>query len=344
MSLDLAEIKNVLEDKRFEDIIGEFENEWLECKVQPYDLSREDQKLELAKDITSLANAEGGILLLGYSTKRTEIHGEDQIYEVRGFPEERFRKSQYESVLATWVYPPIDGLEIIKYRVSPGTPSIIVCITVPKAVGPNRPVLVAKSMLDNDRKVETIVGYFVRKQSHVAHYDVERIHAIFRDGLRYDANIRENFSVLHNAIESLRGNASAQPPTISEQEIIRDVDAALRAAQLQGKASIVLTAVPCRPLNLTTLFDSNSSRLVKLIESPPEVRSSGFNLGTGERSKIIKGKSRRAVYVGSKLIEVHRSGVVIFISDGAENGLCWGRPQRQQQSLLIKQIAHIEIN
>lgn len=340
--LDLASIKDALDSGRFNDLIGEFENEWLECKGQPYDLAREDQKLELAKDITGLANASGGVLLLGYSTKRSDIHGEDQIYEVRAFPEDRFRQSQYESVLTTWIYPPIDGLEIVKFSVSLDPPSIVVCINVPKVVGPNSPVLVAKSMLDTSRKVETLVGYFVRKQSHVTHYDVKRIQALFRDGLRYDADIRENFSALHNAIESLRNHANTPVSAISQEEVSGEIQEALTAVQLQGKPSFALSAVPSRALNLAGLFESNSSDLVRLVEFPPEVRSSGFNLGTGERSKIIKGKIRRAIDVGYKIIEVHRNGVVIFANDGGGNGLCWGRPARQQESFLINQIALIE--
>jgi hypothetical protein len=340
--LDRDFVISELQNGRFDELVGEFENEWLECKGQPYDLTREDQKLELAKDITGLANAGGGLLLLGYSTKRSDIHGEDQIHEVRAFPDDRFNQSQYDSAIKSWIYPPIDGLELIKFTVSLDPIYIIVCIKVPKVVGPNSPALVAKTMLDSNRKIENLVGYFVRKQSHVAHYDIKRIQALFRDGLRYDTDIRENFSALHNAIESLRGNSNTQVASIPTEEVSQHIEEALAAVHLRDEPSIVLTAVPSRPLNLTGLFESNSSELVRLIERPPEVRSSGFNLGTGERSKIIKGKSRRAVEVGYKEIEVHRNGVVIFISDGGSNGLCWGRPGRQQQSFLINQIALIE--
>jgi len=51
---------------------------------------------------------------LGYSTKRSDIHGEDQIHEVRAFPDDRFNQSQYDGAIKSWIYPPIDGLEIVK--------------------------------------------------------------------------------------------------------------------------------------------------------------------------------------------------------------------------------------
>jgi hypothetical protein len=343
MPMDLSSVKVALETQDFAALIGEFENEWLECKGQPYDLSRDDQKLELAKDVSGLANAAGGLLILGYSTIRSDKHGEDQINELRAFPEERFLQAQYESVLASWIYPPLDGLKFERIAVPSKPDCIVVCINIPKAMGSNSPALVLKTIFESSRKVETLVGYFVRKQSHVAHYDAKRIQALFRDGLRYDADIRENFIALHNAIDTLRTSPKSLVATISPEEIDQSLTNALLAVQLQGKPTIALSAVPGRTLDLTKLFESNTSELVRLVESPPQLRSSGFNLGTGERSKIINGKLRRAVDAGYKVIEVHRSGLVVFVNDGGHNGLCWGRASRQQQARLINQIALIEM-
>ncbi|SFM13159.1 AlbA family DNA-binding domain-containing protein [Rugamonas rubra] len=342
MSLDIASVKASLEAYRFDDLVGEFENEWLECKGQPYDLSREDQKLELVKDITGLANGAGGLLIIGYSTKRSDTHGDDQIHEMRAFPEDRFHQPTYENVIGSWIYPPLDGLSIRKIRVSSETASIIVCIEVPKVAGTNRPALVTKSILDEGRKVETLVGYFIRKQSHVAHYDARRIQAIFRDGLRYDDDIRDNFFALHSALDSLRSQTMTPEPAISDEDVRLNVDDALLAVQLKDRPAIVLTATPRGFLNLKGLFESTSADLVKLIEYPPEVRPNGFNLGTGERSKIIDGKLRRAVEAGYRMLEVHRNGSVIFVADGGGNGLCWGRVHHQQNAYLINQIALIE--
>ena len=68
MALSQAELLLLLADGKFDALIGEFESEWLECKSSPYQLEHDGQKLELAKDISGLANAEGGVLLLGFST------------------------------------------------------------------------------------------------------------------------------------------------------------------------------------------------------------------------------------------------------------------------------------
>jgi hypothetical protein len=372
--LTLEFVRSLLSERRFQDLVGGFENEWLECKRQPYDLSKDEQKLELAKDVCSLANACGGMLLLGYATTRDEVFGDDKIESVRPVPVERFQKSQYENVLKEWLYPPIEGLRTTTYDVPGQSGYVIVSIDVPKVTGPDSPVLVAKTLLDSGYKAQTLVGYFVRKQSHVAHFDVKRIQATFRDGLRYDAEVREHFAQVHAAIASLHttvnaagsmrteGSASsvdrlplppadegvslnAEPPRVKFRtidEVKNAISEALKAVELDGHPAMVLSAIPIRELDLTGLFDSNNADLVRRLESPSAVRDHGFNLGTGERSRIVSGKMRRAVEVGYKLLEVHRNGVVVFAIDGGPNGLCWGRPQKQTNYYLINQIALIE--
>ena len=54
------EILAVLEDGAFERLKGSPENLEVEFKREPYRLDQENQKFELAKDVSALANAAGG--------------------------------------------------------------------------------------------------------------------------------------------------------------------------------------------------------------------------------------------------------------------------------------------
>jgi len=90
MSLLPEQILAALGSGSFDSLVGEFETSQLECKRQPYDLASEEQKLELAKDVSALANAAGGLLVIGYSTVRDEAHQEDRIDRCRPFPLDRF--------------------------------------------------------------------------------------------------------------------------------------------------------------------------------------------------------------------------------------------------------------
>jgi hypothetical protein len=63
-------VLGALEEKRFDSLIGLPECEWLEAKLSPYILDSLQQKCELAKDVTALANAAGGLIVIGFDTER----------------------------------------------------------------------------------------------------------------------------------------------------------------------------------------------------------------------------------------------------------------------------------
>jgi len=52
----IDEVRAILESGDFFPLVGRFEDQHIECKRQPYRLESEDQKLELAKDVSALAN------------------------------------------------------------------------------------------------------------------------------------------------------------------------------------------------------------------------------------------------------------------------------------------------
>jgi hypothetical protein len=61
-SLNPEQIQDILECGSFDEFIGVVEDHQLECKKEPYQLQRDDQKQEFAKDVTALANVEGGFI------------------------------------------------------------------------------------------------------------------------------------------------------------------------------------------------------------------------------------------------------------------------------------------
>jgi len=133
-------IVELLRSGKFESLIGRFENEWIECKRQPYDIDKDEQKLELSKDVAGLANASGGILLIGLSTFKNPEHGMDQIDRVRPFPIGMFNPTRYSQILSDCLWPPIDNLEINFFPLSTDSSKGIAAIEVPSVSGPDKPV------------------------------------------------------------------------------------------------------------------------------------------------------------------------------------------------------------
>lgn len=341
MALSKDEIIRSLAAGNFDQLIGEFEGEWLECKRQPYDLTSDLQKLELAKDVSGLANAGGGLLLIGFSTIKSPTHGEDQIDKVRAFPPDRFDSVQCRQVIADWTWPPLEKIVVNSYTHPDDDTKAVAVIDVPAALGEESPVLVTKMVLDNNRKSEIFFGYCVRRQAHVTHYGVERIQALLRDGRRLDVEVREGFQSLQASIEelrSLRGAPTGQPIENAEERI----NAALHMVGLDTEPAFVLSAIPSRRINLRSLFESRNSLSVRLIENPPYLRSAGFNLDAGGNSRIVEGRLRRAVIDCYKLLEFHRDGLAVFAATGGDEFLCWGRERRQTNAYLINQVALVE--
>ena len=107
--LDKKSIKKIIKEEKFEDFIGEEENVYFDAKKKPYNLDSDAGKAELAKDVTSFANAQGGFLIIGIKTEplsKTELL--DVVTEPNPIPKKIINKKQYDEVIKNWIYPNVD--------------------------------------------------------------------------------------------------------------------------------------------------------------------------------------------------------------------------------------------
>ena len=317
MSLNQGKIREILSSGDFTTFEGEFEFEQLECKRQPYRLNLDKEKLELAKDVSALANAKGGVILVGCATTRDPAHGEDRIERTRAFKKELFDPVSYQQVLENWLCPSLHGLEIKWFPSASDAAKGIAAIFVPAAEGPDRPVLVTKTILDSSRRTELLFGYCERKQARVIHHNVQRLQTLLRDGRRLDGELREGLQSLQSTLEELRvSRSNAVLPQRDHDEFNRRVSEALSAVNLSNDPAFAIGAYPRRLLELRELFVSRNARLVQLLENPPKLRHSGFDLSTGTISRIVEGRLRRVIIDGYKLLELHRDGTLVFVTRG----------------------------
>lgn len=84
-------------------LVGQPESTWLEAKRQPYNLDLEIQRLELAKDVAAMANANGGIIVFGCSTKT--VDGHDLISRVGNFDTAALSSQRYMQILRSRIFP-----------------------------------------------------------------------------------------------------------------------------------------------------------------------------------------------------------------------------------------------
>jgi len=107
-----ADIVELLKQGLFDQLKGAKETAWLECKACPYLLDSEQQKMEFAKDVSSMANGEGGLFLLGARTIKSQLHQGEEISGVSPYNQDLVDPDRYHQVAEEWIYPRIPGLRI----------------------------------------------------------------------------------------------------------------------------------------------------------------------------------------------------------------------------------------
>ena len=91
-------------------LAGQPENDWLDVKSRRYGLGDDYGKLQLAKDVASFANAGGGVIAIGLSSRRTR-EGET-IGPLRPVDITDVSIAQYRAVLRDWLHPRLSGVRM----------------------------------------------------------------------------------------------------------------------------------------------------------------------------------------------------------------------------------------
>jgi hypothetical protein len=86
MMTSLKEMLDCLKAGNFEGLVGVVESAWFETKRSPSVFNGDRPKLELAKDVSALANSGGGILVIGFATERLPDMPGDRVAKVNPFP------------------------------------------------------------------------------------------------------------------------------------------------------------------------------------------------------------------------------------------------------------------
>src|SRR5262249_13956161 len=138
----------------------------------------------------------------GFATAVSPTHGEDQIDRTRPFAAGLINPDQYRQVISSWLWPPQDDTQIQNFPSATDPGRVVTAIVVPAADEASRPILIRRTLLGSQRRIELLFGYCERKQSRVVHFDVERLHVLLRDGRRLSADIRSGFEALQATLES----------------------------------------------------------------------------------------------------------------------------------------------
>lgn len=105
--MNKEQLQEIITTTNFDSLIGQIENDWFDCKGEPHQLQNEYGKRELAKDVSSFANYEGGFIFIGVKTKQGTEHFGDEVESLRPFAQNLVDITQYRDVIRSWIYPEI---------------------------------------------------------------------------------------------------------------------------------------------------------------------------------------------------------------------------------------------
>lgn len=256
------EIQKFIESRDFESLIGETENEWFECKGQPYRLDNDAAKRELAKDVSSFANAEGGFIFIGLSAKKSALHSGDEVETPHPFPQNLVDKTRYYDVIRAWVYPEIEGLKI-KWNEMPTQPvKGLVVITIPKQRDSIRLFLITKTPINGKTQAEIFCGYAQRKGDISQPLSIVDLQRSLRSGFHYEKQLNERLNEIEILLKTaFKAGQIGSEINDYEDKIAERLEQSIEDVGLKSERIILISAYPNQSNQLKTIFLSSEGSI-----------------------------------------------------------------------------------
>ena len=342
--MDKETLAKIIETGTFDTLVGEIENDWFDCKKEPYQIQNESAKRELAKDVSSFANVDGGYILIGIRTKQSAQHFGDEVESLHSFPQNLVNTTQYRDILRTWIYPEIEGLKIGWIETDTVKQTGLVVITIPSQKEAIKPFLISKT-LDGKKQVEIVFGYAQRKGDTSKPNSVVDLQQALRSGINYGSLLKERFDGVEALIRSSgvsalgKNNDTENLKKNKVSRIEQRIATALEYEGLKDNRNVSIAAYPNEALELKTIFLSTPDSIRKKLENPPILRRGGWNLRTLDRAKILRGEMIRVGNGKRIMVDLYRDGTMIFAGQGDHQFLAWHDAEEQK----INPIALVEI-
>jgi hypothetical protein len=153
----------------------------------PWDLDSERGKFDLAKDVSSFANAHGGIIVLGVSTLPSPTYQRREVVEIHRLPQSRTPNEQYWHIVGEWIYPAPFGVDF-RWHPDPANSTVgLISALVPNYDEELRPFLVARYLPEIGERITSVFGLLQRLGPTTKPTPLHELHRFLREGRRLDA-------------------------------------------------------------------------------------------------------------------------------------------------------------
>jgi Schlafen, AlbA_2 len=324
--MNRLEFLAVLDGGDFEALVDVREDIEVEFKRQPYQLDQESERFELAKDISALANADGGAIVLGVQTERREDAPIDVAVRIRPFAPDLVDTERYVATAIERIYPRIQGLRVEFKPRGDNAERGLVVIDVPPQAEADKLFLVQKPVDEGTTAPGWMVGVSVRSVGRVDERRVSEIHGLINRGY----TVSDRLDDLVGEVGAIREGLDAGPVVAQETPADRLealIGEHLPAVEQQlGELTpyLYLAAAPKAPTRVQSLTRQQGVR--QTLESPVFTRHDGWNLVTLDRASIVGGRRLSLANGTRKFVDLYEDGTFVVVGT-VPDFLAWHRRQ-----------------
>lgn len=322
--MNRVQLLAVLDGGDFEQLVGVREDIEVEFKRQPYQLDRESEKFELAKDVSALANANGGAIVIGVQTERSEESPADEAVRLRLLGRGLVDEDRYVAILSGRVYPRIQRLRVAFKPSADDHERGLVVIDVPPQAEADKLFLVQRPVAEGTTAPGWMVGIAIRSVGRVDERRVGEIHGLINRGYTVSGQLADLVEEVGALRDEVRVGHVSAPETPADR-----LDGLLAARleeleQPEGETEpyLYLAAAPEAAARVQTLTRREGVRLT--LENPVLTRHDGWNLVTEQRASIVGGGRLSLSDGGRKSLDLYEDGSFIVVG-AVPNFLAWHR-------------------
>ncbi|MFQ5472520.1 MAG: helix-turn-helix domain-containing protein [Dehalococcoidia bacterium] len=290
------------------ELIGQPETVWLDFKMTSYQLAGNTSavakgKFELAKDVSAMANKDGGIIVMGVETEPDPATREDVAKQLKPIAAGLVDAKQIQEVIHAWVFPRLD-VSVLAHAVE-GEPGELWTISVERHRDGDFPHAVTKNFVEEGKANSNLFGVFERTGSHNVAYTPQQVQGWMNKGA---ASAREVFIMEPVA-------------PVEEAEKILSEDLSVLGLP-DNAASLILQAAPVDGRPLDRFYRGSEEALFDVLMSPRHhLRDSGFNLPDVGQPERTGSGALRVTWSGEDSLSVTPSGLATAVQ--GQRHLTW---------------------
>ena len=284
----------------FDEIKGTPESDWLDFKQALYHLDDRKQKLELAKDVSAFANAQGGVIAIGIKTRRPETENIEVADGLTPVRDDLLDCRRIRDTIRQYVYPPIADLGCRTWPIEGG--ESVLTIEIPRQDSADQPFIVSEGISSEGEHHGNMFGYFKRDADAAQPVPPGVVHDLMRDGYRFRDWLTNGAQT--GEARGSSGTSEADEAQSEDKRRSRAHEDA-EAAEVGDEPHLIVQGWKPADFQIRDIQGRFRDDFLR----PPSVRPNGFNMDFGRDPEVLQGGGLRKIRSGAMSLSVLPEGL-----------------------------------